>query len=313
MELVGRQEKETAVPRFQDHHTTYQIGEPMNFNAEKPEPGRIYPNISNEEYHRCCGISKSGLALLRKTPAHYAAKYIYGAEEPPTPAMIIGSAFHTMVLQEELFSDEYAVAPVCDRRTKAGKAEYETFVGNAEGKTVISLEDYERIQNMTSAVCKHPGAYMLLNMSTAVEESFFWIDETTGTLCKCRPDLRIASKRILVDLKSCEDASPEAFARTIYNFTYHLQAGFYCDGVSQVLQEQYSTFIFIAVEKKPPYAVAVYQLDPDAIDAGKREAADLLRLFAWCSERNEWPGYPEEIQTITMPRWAQSKEVTIYD
>jgi hypothetical protein len=112
---------------------------------------------------------------------------------------------------------------------------------------------HERIQKMTKSVRRHPGASLFLNMAGAAEESFYWIDEATGLLCKCRPDYRIPERRILVDLKSCEDASPEAFARTIFNYTYYIQAGFYLDGVSQVLAEPYRTFIFIAVEKTPPY------------------------------------------------------------
>jgi len=276
------------------------------------KPGR-YAGLSNHDYHRSDGISKSALALLRKTPAHYAAKYIYGAWEPPTKPMMIGSAFHTLALEPHLFDVEFAVAPAVDRRTKAGKAEHQLFIDNSGNRAVIDLADYELIQNMEMALRRHTGASYLLDQMGIAEESFYWTDEATGLLCKCRPDWHIPERQILVDLKTCEDASPEGFARTIYNYSYYLQSGYYLDGVSQVLGQQYRTFIFVAVEKSPPHAVAVYQLDQDDIDKGKREAADLLRLFKWCSDRNEWPGYGDEIQTIMMPKWAQAKEIAIYE
>jgi exodeoxyribonuclease VIII len=194
-----------------------------------------------------------------------------------------------------------------------GKADYEEFVNRSAGKKVISEEDYTLLLGMEASINRHAGASMLLQMEGAAEESFFWVDERTGVHCKCRPDWRIPSRHILVDLKTCEDASPEAFARSIFNFTYHIQASFYLDGVRSVLAEPYSTFIFIAVEKKHPFAVAVYQLDADDIDKGRMEQENLLRLFKWCQENDSWPGYPEEIQTIKMPGWANAKEVAIYE
>jgi hypothetical protein len=87
-------------------------------------PG-YYPTLSNEEYHNSAGISKSGLSLLRKTPAHYATRYINGAQEPATKAMVIGSAFHCFTLEPFIYDELFAVAPNVDRRTKAGKEKWE--------------------------------------------------------------------------------------------------------------------------------------------------------------------------------------------
>ena len=80
-------------------------------------PG-IYPSMPGEIYHNPTGISKSGLDLLHKCPALYKRRYIDGIEDEPTPAMIIGSAVHSLVLEPD--AADFVVAPECDRRTKEG-------------------------------------------------------------------------------------------------------------------------------------------------------------------------------------------------
>jgi len=66
-------------------------------------------------------------------------------------------------------------------------------------------------------------------------------------------------------------------------------------------------FLFVAVEKTPPYLVAVYNLDQEAISRGRDENFAALLTYIRCSERNEWPGYPEQIANIGLPTWANKK------
>ena len=81
---------------------------------------------TNKEYHSGEGVSKSDLDLLHTCPA----KYRYRKDNPDdneTPAMLFGSMVHKLILEPEDFEREYAVAPECDRRTKAGKAIFDEF------------------------------------------------------------------------------------------------------------------------------------------------------------------------------------------
>ena len=87
-------------------------------------------DISNEQYHASEGISRSKLMLLDKSPYHFWYETMSGFAEKQesTPAMNIGSAFHTMLLEPAKFQMEFAVAPKVDRRTKQGKEDWEIFV-----------------------------------------------------------------------------------------------------------------------------------------------------------------------------------------
>ncbi len=66
------------------------------------KPG-IYFDISNDDYHKGSGISKSGLDLIAKSPAHYKAVIDGITVREPTKAQAIGTAFHELLLEPELF------------------------------------------------------------------------------------------------------------------------------------------------------------------------------------------------------------------
>ena len=275
-----------------------------------------FKDLDNATYHSMDGLSKSGLSLLRECPAKYQWRYILGNREEETKAMKIGAALHGLVLEPEVFSRSFAVSPKFDGRTKEGKAGKAAFANDHAGKTIIDEADFSLISAMAGAVHAHPAASYLLGLEGLSEESFFWREEFTGAsvLCKCRPDRRIPGKRILLDLKkTAKGAGSDAFSRTMFNLTYHIQAGHYLPGVSTVLGERYDEFVFIVVEEEPPHLVAVYQLDRDDIEMGKREADNLIRLYARCMQEDYWPGYGDEIQPINLPRWAKEMEVALYD
>jgi exodeoxyribonuclease VIII len=76
--------------------------------------------------------------------------------------MRLGTALHTHVLELNRWDEQIAVAPACDRRTKAGKEAFAAFEADAAGKTVITADDAEVVMAMGRSVLRHPGAAMLL-------------------------------------------------------------------------------------------------------------------------------------------------------
>lgn len=64
----------------------------------------------------------------------------------------------------------------------------------------------------------------------------------------------------------------------------------------------------MTVEKLPPFAVAVYRIDEDALEAGRRMYRRALRLWAECLDRGIWPGYSDRIESISLPAWALNQD-----
>jgi hypothetical protein len=78
--------------------------------------------MDNAEYHAHPAISKSHLDLIARSPLHYWARYIdeNRVAQEATPAMRLGTALHTHVLELDSWDKDIAVSPFgIDRRTKA--------------------------------------------------------------------------------------------------------------------------------------------------------------------------------------------------
>ena len=264
----------------------------------------IIPGIPIEEYHKGPGVSKSQLDQFAKSPAHYLASLT--AQRKETAAMRIGSLFHGLVLEPERV--KIAVAPACDKRTKDGKATWEAFCLENAGAEIVTAEEGEMLNGMVNSARAHPAANALLSGPGIAEGSCFWHDERSGELCRCRPDKYRQDLGIIVDLKSTEDASPKEFARSIAKYNYHMQSAFYQDGVEAATGDFIKGFVFVAVEKKAPYAVAVYQLDMQGVEAGRVEYQRLLLDLADCKASGKFSAYSDRIETISLPAWA-AKEI----
>ena len=270
-------------------------------------PGLLY--MPATQYHADPSIGHSGLIRLLKSPAHLREALDHPPQ--PTPAMAFGSAVHTYILEPERFSNEFVVAEKFDRRTKEGKEAAARFEAANQGKTLITAEDLATLTLMRAAVVAHQGAADLLKQGEA-ELSAFWTDSLTGIPCRCRPDW--FNGTALVDLKSCVDASSRGFSRAIANHGYDIQAAFYVDGVKRVTGSELP-FLFIAMEKDAPHAVAVYQADPEIIEIGRKKVRAALQLLKWCQESGAWPAYQPagEIEAISLPRWAANADAFEFD
>lgn len=256
--------------------------------------------LTNADYHRDPAVSKSHLDEVARSPRHYWHRFLNPDRQAPepTPAMVLGSAVHTRVLEPHRFAIEYAVAPALDRRTKAGKEAWEQFQADSQDRTVLTAEQDALSKAMADAVHLHPAADLLLGKPGQAEASYFWTDESTGERCKIRPDWHSDCRRLIVDLKTTDDASPQGFQRSIQKWRYHVQSAWYLRGLGA---EQ---FVFIAVEKTPPHLVGVYVATPEMVAAGGRVADRDLARLAECRAADEWPGYSDKITPIDLPRWS---------
>jgi len=266
--------------------------------------------MDNNDYHAHPAISKSHLDQVARSPLHYWARYLdpNRVTIEPTPAMAIGSAVHTHVLELDQWDSQYAIAPESiDRRTKMGKAEWEVFTTAATGRTVLSRADADLVMRMGHAVYSHPAAAMLLNMPGKAETTHMWTDAATGIQCKCRPDWLTDDGSLIIDLKTTDDASPAGFRKSIANWRYHVQAAWYLNGIEQATGTRPDQFIFLCVEKRAPFVVAVYAADAEMIQIGAEAAARDLDVLATCKAASAWPGYSDQIETINLPGWMRPR------
>ena len=262
-------------------------------------PG-VYRDLPQDEYLAVEAISKSGLDHFHRSPAHYLAYQRQDFRE--TPAMLFGRAAHMAILEPDRFAVEVVQEP--SKINKKSK-DWREFKKLYPGCIILSPGDMRSIEAIRESILAHPAAFNLLNYPGTSEVSYFWIDRETKLECKCRVDY-IRQDGILVDFKTTKDASPQAFAKTIANYRYHVQAAFYSYGVRVTVQGMINGFVFIAAEKKPPFGVATYVLDPESLDVGHEQFKRDLQRFRECKINNSWPAYSERVETLTLPSWAMN-------
>lgn len=266
--------------------------------------------ISNSDYRKKEGLSSSDLKKMMKSMAHY-KYYKDHPDDNDSEALQFGRAYHKLMLEPDDFDNEFIVSPKFDRRTKDGKAAYEEFLKNAEGKEVITEDTYQKLLEMQSALYSTPFVKLLIKGEH--EKSFFWNDERTGIPCKCRPDSfgQIKEQYICVDLKTTNDAETDKFMRDALKFGYDIQAAHYCEGLENIYNKPFK-FIFIAQEKTAPYLVNVLEADEYFMASGRELRDTLIEQYQTCLETGEYEGYMTKvggINSLSVPAWIKDSLV----
>lgn len=270
--------------------------------------------MTEQEYHAAEGIRRSDLWRMNDSPEKFRWFMDHPVpEDEKSPALIFGSACHKWMLEEAEFFLEYVVAPNVDRRTKAGKEQWEAFCQASEGKTVITTDMMTQITGMKNALLRHDLAVtMLLGQH---EVPFFWKDPDTGERCKCKLDcLRTEDgKYVVVDYKTTTAAQTERFNSEMIRYGYHVQAAMYTEGVQTALGLDYRPrFVFVAQEKTEPFAVNVIEVSDDVMRYGDAVYHELMRKYHECSEMDLWPGYCEDVANeTTLPGWVGMEDDTL--
>jgi hypothetical protein len=125
---------------------------------------------------------------------------------------------------------------------------------------------------------------------------------------KAKPDAIIDSMRLIIDIKTTDDASPHRWQWSAVDYGYHRQAYIYQQAVQLEANEWYR-FVFAVVEKpKPstrgiPPTVALYELDSDARRMGVEDTFALVREYERRLEGNDWQQpYSSGIVPLRLPK-----------
>lgn len=268
----------------------------------------LIPDLTNEEYHADKSFfSRSALMDFDRCPYQYWARHLNPdrPQKDATPQMIMGSAFHTLILEPHLFEKNYLVMPEKVLLKNVGREAYEEYkkiereAESCKGKVVLSRNDYECLLKMQHTFNRNERAKELIE-GALYELSYFWQDKDSEMNLKCRPDA--LHPHFIVDLKTCSDASPRAFQNEMVRYGYHVQGAMVRAGVEAVEWRRINTVINVCIETKYPHTMAIYVIDEEAIDAGERKYKELCLALKSAIGHNEFADYG--IQNIGLPRWA---------
>jgi hypothetical protein len=261
------------------------------------------------DYYKIKALSHSMLSCLAQSPMECRMRYV---DDPPTlpkkdsAAFAMGHAVHCLALEPNEFSNRFAIAPKCDRRTNAGKAEWAQFLVDCEGRELLDDQQYEDALDCVQALNNHPQFATIMAQPRRVEVEHYF--DLFGHRFKARLDCVVDSMRLILDIKTTDDASPHRWQWSAVDYGYHRQNAIYREAVRQDTRKDYR-FIFAVVEKpKPstrgiPPTVALYELDPDTVLMGYDDTQRLVQDYEDRMANGWWQQYYSDgIVPLRLPK-----------
>jgi len=251
------------------------------------EPAEVY-HAKASEY-----LSSHQLADFRRCPLLYRQKKLGLISDADRPAYVVGRALHTLVLEgRDRFEQEYAVGgPVNPRTGEIYGANTKAYAewAAAQGKAVLTLQQFDLVENMADGVRANGMAVDLL--SEGIPEGVVRA-EYCGVPVQARID-SLAPHRGILDLKTCDNLT--WFESDARRYGYAHQLAFYRAVLAQVISLPMPCY-FIAVEKQPVYRCGVWKIHEDTLTQAQRENEAAIERLKRCNTTNAWPSGYEEVR-----------------
>jgi hypothetical protein len=263
-----------------------------------------------DQYQAVPAVSKSFLDEFARCPlAGY--EYMTRGSEPPTKAMVLGSAVDCLLCEPDQFDSRFHIRPETyesddGEKPLSGNAKAcKEWIKTHRDKPVLTAAERDEALEMVRAIEADPKAANLLH-GCKVQQSVFWTEPTTGLQLKGRPDF--IGPGYAIDLKTTRDASETAISRTIASYRYYVQAALYSDGL-KANGVECEAFYFIFVEAGARPKPNVRKLKQEALELGRMVYHEQLLKVRDCFKANNWPGFSgdgDNILEIDVPTWCHA-------
>lgn len=262
--------------------------------------------LDNGIYHAADGYSSTQIRLVNRGGIAALDWYQNApCKSEESPALVLGTALHTAILEPERFATEYACAPSVNLRTNEGKKTLAAFEADCAGRgmTPLKREDFDTVCLMRDSALAYPTVASLLENGVA-ELSLFWRMHN-GLLLKVRPDWlgEFAGAPFLLDIKTTDDVLD--FGKSVEKFGYHLQAAFY----ELVMERVFGLgvdFAFCAISKRQEcgrYPVLLGVLDEEDGYTGRQSIETTLFHLATGNSHSA-----SGLATVSRPWWAKQAD-----
>lgn len=245
--------------------------------------------VPAEVYHATAGYGSTAIKEAHKSMMHF--DHYINSERDITPQLQAifdqGSAVHCAVLEPHLYDQEFAAYPPGVRKTsKDGKS----FSDANPGKTMITAAVQDSVFAMRNRLLADPYTAKLLTAGES-EVSYWYREPTTGVIIKARVDHD--HDRVMVDLKTTKDETPEEFRKTLF-FTYAVQ-----DALYKLVTGKASMF-FVGVCKKAPHRIYVGERGEFATMKAEKELMEVLEQIKQAQESQKYLDKPLELITAEL-------------
>jgi hypothetical protein len=220
-------------------------------------------DLSNEDYHAHKAYSSSQLKLAHRNIELFKYNVIdKKGGFKSSPAMRLGTMFHEMVLEPEIFNPVVYPGAKLDKRTKA----YKDFLldNPCDPDNIITETDFQKLDQMRLNLESHPECPDF--SETLNEASYFykWQDHNL----RVRPDCLDKENNVIYDIKTTSGPiDKNSFYHHMNKYDYDLSAAMYIHAMKAYCLRPWS-FCFVVCQTVEPYSCALYWLGEDLFYQG---------------------------------------------
>ena len=262
--------------------------------------------MPDAEYRAIDAVSQSDLSLFSQlTPREYFYRKLTGFTE--TPAMLLGTLVHAMVLEPETLDDHFAVFDWKDsKRTKVYRDAKLAFETEAQGKRIIDTDLWDEAKSIADHLKTDRNSQLLFSQKL-LKEHVILGHKFDGFDVKGKLDAIDLEKRLVIDLKTTTQAfDDQSFQRYAASKGFLIQSAFYMDLARMEFGQDF-TFVFCCVQTKSPYLTRKIIVNPNAspdyVTEGRCLYEDALHGLSNCKKNDNWPGYEGQNYIAQLPRW----------
>lgn len=249
--------------------------------------------------------------LIAKSPLHakwahprLSPRYLQDRDEK----FDIGTTAHSLILENDetkicvINPEDYPSQKggIPDGWTnKAIKAARDT--ARANGLTPILAKHHAAVKEMVGVAREFMQTCEIARYIKDADAELTCVTQHNGLWLRARPDLLSKDRKVIVNYKTTENASPDTFIRQINRMGYDLDAVFY-ERVMKNLGHSSEQF-FIAQEVSPPYACVLAGLDPAAREVAQGKLNVALGMWERCMQSGRWNAYPGRVHYVSPSVW----------
>jgi len=240
-----------------------------------------------------------------KSPFH--AWHAWNFPKPETPALQVGKALHSALLEPRLFADRYK--PAEERRTKKV-----VEAAAAEGVELLLPKDFDNIVEAArrASLCKD----LQLFIKAGKSEVSLFTDEF-GCQVKGRLDWISQDPLAIFDVKTARDIDERWFSRAFYSYHYDVKLGLYQRWLSRLMNTKEIPVYLLLVENQGPWDCAVVPrvggepapIPQAVLDRGASKGLKWIEQLRGCIDRDEFPGVGSVAEwNLFTPAWEMDDD-----
>jgi len=284
-------------------------------------------------------LSFSRIRTFEDSPLKYKLRYIDGIKEKPSKAMLFGRNLHSLLLEKKEFEvipeqNQGHISTVAELTEEIkrlgltppkGKKEdlenllltynrefYENVIWSCVQKKfennedAISHDDFYKMSCIQKEFNNHPIASKLFRRGG--EEVKIEFEFEGLTFFAIIDYLRLVEDNgnqsyLIGELKTAQSCKERDVQRTIYDYSYYLQAFIYKHGIEKITGIPVN-FSWTFLETQAPYNVHSFAPSLAWFELAEKKLRHLCNKFKECREKQEWHDYQKGIDVIHPPRWA---------